>query len=207
MMMKQELPLLVVATRNAHKTGEIRAMLAGEWEVKDLSDFPQAPPVEETGVTFTENATLKAVSASKYIPGVLLADDSGLMVDVLDGRPGVWSSSFGGEEGNHARNNLHMMEELRRAGVKAGDKPTARFRCVMVLAKDGKVLAEFSGSVEGHMLTELAGDGGFGYDPLFVPEGYDLSFAQLPMEVKNSMSHRARALAQVVEWMKKRQNG
>lgn len=85
--MEQELPLLVVATRNAHKTGEIRAMLAGKWEVKDLSDYPQAPPVDETGVTFTENATLKALSASRCIPGVLLADDSGLEVDVLDGRP------------------------------------------------------------------------------------------------------------------------
>ena len=187
MMMEQELPLLVVATRNAHKTGEIRAMLAGEWEVKDLSDYPQAPPVDETGVTFTENATLKALSASRCIPGVLLADDSGLEVDVLGGRPGVWSSSFGGEEGNHARNNLRMMEELRRAGVKPGDKPSARFGCVLV---------------EGHMLTKPAGEGGFGYDPLFVPEGHELSFAQLPMEVKNSMSHRARALAQVVEWMK-----
>ena len=203
MMMEQELPLLVVATRNAHKTGEIRAMLAGEWEVKDLADYPQAPPVDETGVTFTENATLKALSASRCIPGVLLADDSGLEVDVLGGRPGVWSSSFGGEEGNHARNNLRIMEELRRAGFKPGDKPSARFRCVMVRARNGSVLAEFSGSVEGHMLTAPAGEGGFGYDPLFVPEGHELSFAQLPMEVKNSMSHRARALAQVVEWMKK----
>ena len=126
--MEQELPLLVVATRNAHKTGEIRAMLAGKWEVKDLSDYPQAPPVDETGVTFTENATLKALSASRCIPGVLLADDSGLEVDVLDGRPGVWSSSFGGEEGNHARNNLRMMEELRRAGVKPGDEGTPGLR-------------------------------------------------------------------------------
>lgn len=132
-MMQQELPLLVVATRNAHKTGEIRAMLAGKWEVRDLSDYPQAPPVEETGVTFTENATLKAVSASKCIPGIVLADDSGLEVDVLGGRPGVWSSSFGGEEGNHERNNRRMLEELRKAGVRPGDKPAARFRCVMVL--------------------------------------------------------------------------
>ena len=105
---------------------------------------------------------------------------------MLGGRPGVWSSSFGGEEGNHARNNLRMMEALRRAGVKPGDKPSARFSCVMVLARNGSVLAEFSGSVEGHMLTEPAGEGGFGYDPLFVPDGHELSFAQLPMEVKNS---------------------
>lgn len=196
------LPLLVVATRNTHKTAEIRAMLAGTWEVRDLSSYPQAPAVDETGVTFTENATLKAVSASKCIPGVILADDSGLEVDILEGRPGVWSSSFGGEEGNHALNNRHMMEELLKAGVKAGDKPSARFRCVMILAREGRVLAEFSGSVEGHMLTAPAGEGGFGYDPLFVPETYEESFAQLPPEVKNSMSHRARALSQVVDWMK-----
>ncbi len=202
-MSEQALPLLVVATRNAHKTGEIRAMLAGKWEVKDLSAFPAAPPVDETGVTFTENATLKAVSASKHIPGVILADDSGLEVDVLGGRPGVWSSSFGGEEGNHEKNNAHMMAELAKAGVKKGDKPSARFRCVMILAKDGQVLAEFSGAVEGHMLTELTGQGGFGYDPLFVPNGYEQSFAELPMAVKNSMSHRGRALAQVVEWIKR----
>ncbi len=201
-MSEDKLPLLVVATRNAHKTGEIRAMLEGKWEVKDLSAFPEAPPVDETGVTFTENATLKAVSASKHIPGVILADDSGLEVDVLGGRPGVWSSSFGGEEGNHEKNNAHMMAELAKAGVKKGDKPAARFRCVMILAKDGQVLAEFSGTVEGRMLTELTGQGGFGYDPLFVPNGYEQSFAELPMEVKNSMSHRGRALAQVVEWMK-----
>ena len=157
--MEQELPLLVVATRNAHKTGEIRAMLAGKWEVKDLSDYPQAPPVDETGVTFTENATLKALSASKCIPGVLLADDSGLEVDVLDGRPGVWSSSFGGEEGNHARNNLRMMEELRRAGVKPGDRPSARFRCVMVLAGNGRVLAEFSGQLLLGVGVDIAEDG------------------------------------------------
>ena len=84
--MEQELPLLVVATRNAHKTGEIRAMLAGKWEVKDLSDYPQAPPVDETGVTFTENATLKALSASRCIPGVLLADDHHQPV-LVDGKP------------------------------------------------------------------------------------------------------------------------
>lgn len=204
--MSPSLPLLVVATRNSHKTAEIRTMLHGQWEVKDLSDFPTAPAVDETGVTFTENATLKAISASRCIPGIVLADDSGLEVDILGGRPGVWSSSFGGEEGNHELNNKHMIAELAKAGVSAGDKPSARFKCVMILAKEGKVLAEFAGCVEGSMLTELTGSGGFGYDPLFVPEGYEMSFAELPMEVKNSMSHRGRALAQVIEWMKAQVN-
>lgn len=194
-------PLLVIATRNAHKTGEIRSMLGGSWEVRDLSSYPEAPLVDETGVTFSENATLKAVSASRVIPGVVLADDSGLEVDALDGRPGVWSSSFGGEEGNHERNNAHMMAELQRAGASTPERAAARFRCVMVLARDGQVLAEFSGSVEGHMLASKRGEGGFGYDPLFVPEGCDQTFAELPGDVKNSMSHRGRALAKAVAFL------
>lgn len=194
-------PLLVIATRNAHKTDEIRAMLGDCWEVKDLSSFPEAPAVDETGVTFSENATLKALAASRVIPGIVLADDSGLEVDALDGRPGVWSSSFGGEEGNHGRNNDHMMAELRRAGATTPERASARFRCVMVLARDGRVLAEFAGSVEGRMLTAKRGEGGFGYDPLFVPEGYDQTFAELPGEIKNSMSHRGRALAKAVAFL------
>ena len=196
---------IIFATGNADKMKEIREILAGlAAEILAMKEAGIQADIVEDGKTFEENAVIKATAISKLTGEIVLADDSGLEVDVLDGRPGVWSSSFGGEEGNHARNNLRMMEELRRAGVKPGDRPSARFRCVMVLAGNGRVLAEFSGSVEGYMLTEPAGEGGFGYDPLFVPEGYDRSFAQLPMEVKNSMSHRARALAQVVEWMKER---
>lgn len=191
-------PLLVVATRNTHKTQEIAAMLAGQWRVEDLSSHPDAPHVDETGVTFLENAALKAESASKVIPGVVLADDSGLEVDVLEGRPGVWSSSFGGEEGNHAKNNARMIEELKQTGV---DESPARFRCVMVLARDGKMIGEFDGSVEGKIVSRLMGDGGFGYDPLFIPEGYEKSFGQLPQDVKNIMSHRARALKKVIGFL------
>lgn len=197
-------PLLVIATRNAHKTDEIRAMLGDSWQVEDLSSYPQAPPVDETGTTFSENAALKAISASKVIPGIILADDSGIEVDVLGGRPGVWSSSFGGEEGNHARNNQRMIEELNRAASVAPSDFAARFRCVMVLARDGEMIAEFSGSVEGNMLTGPRGGAGFGYDPLFVPQGYDQTFAELPQEVKNSMSHRGRALEKVVEFLRSR---
>ncbi|MDH3069523.1 RdgB/HAM1 family non-canonical purine NTP pyrophosphatase [Akkermansia sp. N21169] len=197
-------PLLVIATRNAHKTDEIRAMLADSYEVRDLSSFPEAPSVEETGTTFLENATLKAVSASKCIPGIILADDSGIEVDALGGKPGVWSSSFGGEEGNHDKNNAFMISELKRVGADSSEKAAARFRCVMVLAKDGCVIAEFSGSVEGRMVAEKRGEGGFGYDPLFIPEGYDKTFAELPGDVKNSMSHRARALEKAVAWLASR---
>lgn len=195
------LPLLVIATRNAHKTDEIRTMLNGQWDVRDLSSFPDAPPVDETGVTFSENATLKAVSASNCIPGIILADDSGIEVDALGGKPGVWSSSFGGDEGNHDKNNEHMIAELKRVGALTPDTSKARFRCVMVLARDGEVLAEFAGSVEGHMIVAPRGMGGFGYDPLFVPEGYEKSFAELGSDVKNTMSHRGRALEKAVAWL------
>jgi XTP/dITP diphosphohydrolase len=187
---------MVIATRNAHKTEEIREMLGDRYEVADVTSFPDLLEVEETGTTFLENATLKAVAISREVAGLVLSDDSGLEVDALDGRPGVWSSSFGGEEGNHAKNNERMMREMTGQEVR-----TARFRCVMVLAEAGEVLAHFDGSVEGRVLDQPSGGGGFGYDPLFAPEGYDQSFAELGAEVKNGMSHRGRALAKVVAWL------
>lgn len=192
-----ELPnRLLIATRNAHKTQEIREMLGDRYEVADVTSFPNLPEVEETGTTFLENATLKALAISREVSGLVLSDDSGLEVDALGGRPGVWSSSFGGEEGNHAKNNERMMREMGGQEDRA-----ARFRCVMVLAEAGEVLAHFDGSVEGRVLDQASGGGGFGYDPLFAPEGYDESFAELGAEVKNGMSHRGRALAKVVAWL------
>ncbi len=191
-----EKPRLVVATRNAHKAEEIRQMIGDRFEVLDATAFPDLPEVEETGTTFLENATLKALAVSREVGGLVLSDDSGLEVDALDGRPGVWSSSFGGDEGNHAKNNERMMREMK--GV---EERAARFRCVMVLARDGEVVADFSGAVEGRILDGPQGEGGFGYDPLFAPEGHDESFAELGSEVKNGMSHRGRALAQVTAWL------
>lgn len=190
------LPLLVIATRNSHKTQEIREMIGDRYQVSDANDFPDLPAVDETGTTFLENATLKAVAISREVPGIVLSDDSGLEVDALDGAPGVWSSSFGGEEGNHAKNNARLLADLADRTDRA-----ARFRCTMVLAKEGEVLAHFSGAVEGRILEEPYGAGGFGYDPLFAPQGHDRSFSELGAEIKNAMSHRGRALAQVTEWL------
>lgn len=192
-------PRLVIATRNAHKTGEIREMLLGRYEVLDVTDFPDLPEVEETGSTFLENAELKAVAISRRVGGLVLSDDSGLEVDALGGAPGVWSSSFGGEEGNHEKNNQRLLAEM--AGK--SDR-TARFRCTMVLAEAGQILANFSGTVEGRILEDAAGEGGFGYDPLFVPDGHDRTFAELGPEVKNALSHRGRALEQVIDWLERR---
>jgi XTP/dITP diphosphohydrolase len=190
----QTLPRLIVATRNAHKTAEIRAMIGDRFVVMNSDDFPETPVIEETGVTFLENARLKAEGISRVVDGWVLSDDSGLEVDALDGAPGVWSSSYGGEEGNHAKNNARLLAEMAGKSDRR-----ARFRCTMVLAREGQEIANFSGSVEGRIIDSLKGAAGFGYDPLFIPDGYEQTFAELGDDVKNSLSHRSRALAQVIE--------
>jgi len=187
---------LLVATGNSHKTDEIRAILGAGYVVSDLKAHPELPEVEETGTTFLENATLKAVEISKQVEGLILSDDSGLEVDALGGEPGVYSSRYAGEAGNDAANNKKLLHELQGEDIR-----TARFRCVMVLAQDGEVLASFDGAVEGRMLSELHGEGGFGYDPLFVPDGYDQTFSQLSEGIKNQLSHRAVAMQKVVAWL------
>ena len=197
--MPPELPVLIVATRNAHKTQEICEIIGDRYKVLDVNDFPNLPTVDETGTTFLQNATLKAVAISREVTGLVLSDDSGLEVDALGGAPGVWSSSYGGEEGNHPKNNTRLMAEM----VGKSDR-SARFRCTMVMAEGGVVLADFSGSVEGKILEEPFGAGGFGYDPLFAPEGHEQSFAELGSEVKNALSHRGRALAKVAAWLESR---
>ena len=189
----QPLPRLILATRNAHKTAEIRAMIGERFEVVDATAFPDFPEIEETGTTFLENARLKAEGISRRVEGWVLSDDSGLEVDALGGAPGVWSSSFGGEEGNHAKNNARLLAEMAGKGDRG-----ARFRCTMVLARGGVVQANFSGTVEGCIVESLHGSGGFGYDPLFIPAGHDRTFAELGDAIKNTLSHRSRALGQVI---------
>jgi XTP/dITP diphosphohydrolase len=189
-------PRLIIATRNAHKTAEIRAMIGGRFEVLDVASFPECPEIPETGTSFLENARLKALGISAVVNGMVLSDDSGLEVDALGGAPGVWSSSFGGEEGNHPRNNARLLAEMAGKSDRR-----ARFRCTMVLAEGGRELAHFRGTVEGRIIDETRGAQGFGYDPLFIPEGHDATFAELGEEVKNSLSHRSRALAQVIAYL------
>lgn len=185
-----ELPRLILATRNAHKTAEIRHILGDHFEVLDVTSFPELPEIEETGTSFLENARLKALGISRRIDGWVLADDSGLEVDALAGAPGVWSSSYGGEEGNHTLNNQRLLREM------AGQQDrTARFRCTLVFAKNGEELGVFLGTVEGSISESPSGNGGFGYDPLFIPAGYEATMADLGPEVKSQLSHRAKAIA------------
>ena len=189
-------PRLILATRNAHKTAEIRAMLGDRFEVLNVTAFPECPHIEETGTTFLENARLKALGISRQLDGWVLADDSGLEVDSLGGAPGVWSSSFGGQEGNDVLNNMCLLVEMAGAPERS-----ARFRCTMVLARDGHEQANFTGVVEGRIIHEPRGEHGFGYDPLFIPDGYDKTFGELGEEVKNTLSHRSRALARIIDYL------
>lgn len=190
------LPRLILATRNAHKTSEIRAMIGNQFQVLDANAFSDFPEIKETGTTFLENARLKAEGISRCVDGWVLSDDSGLEVEALGGAPGVWSSSYGGEEGNHTKNNARLLSEMEGKVDRS-----ARFRCTMVLALGGIAQADFDGSVEGKLVTSLHGTGGFGYDPLFIPNGNTRTFAELGDEIKNKLSHRSRALEKVVDFL------
>jgi XTP/dITP diphosphohydrolase len=190
---------LLIATRNRHKTREIGQMLGSGWDVRDLSTLPHAPRIEETGVTFEENATLKSLPISRIFTGLVLADDSGLEVEALSGAPGVYSARFAGPDADDAENRFLLIQKLRNLG---GQDFAARFRCVMVLASQGELLGSFTGTIKGKVVLEERGESGFGYDSLFVPQGYAETFGELQAEIKNSLSHRGRALAKVLEFLR-----
>jgi XTP/dITP diphosphohydrolase len=190
---------LLVATRNTHKTREIGQMLGSPWIVRDLTSLPDAPNVEETGATFAENAALKALAISRLSGGLILADDSGLAVDALGGEPGVRSARFAGEDATDAQNRLKLIGLLKALSTR---EFPARFRCEMVLASQGEMLGSFSGTVEGIVVPLERGNHGFGYDSMFIPTGYRETFAELSSEIKNSLSHRARALAGVMRFLR-----
>jgi XTP/dITP diphosphohydrolase len=213
---------LLLATRNRHKVGEIRGILGETIRYRVLTDWPDAPHLSETGRTFAENARQKVIQVLHWLDtkaaGVaraelpeglwVLADDSGLEVDALGGAPGVESARFAaldtGAPGNSSdsENNAKLLRLM--AGVPEGQRG-ARFRCVLALGRwprqsEAEPLHCFEGVCEGRIGWQPRGSGGFGYDPLFYPEGFDRTFAELGEEVKNRISHRARALAALAEW-------
>ena len=185
----------IVCTGNAHKVEELAELLDG-FALEPLAPGTKLPP--EIGKTFTDNARIKAHAGQALFPGRwVIADDSGLCVDPLDGAPGVRSARFAGEEATDSANTKHLLERLRP--YTSAELRTARFVCVLVaIAPDGSEhIGE--GVVEGHIADEPAGDAGFGYDPVFVPEGETRTFAQLGPEAKARMSHRARAARALTE--------
>ena len=189
---------LIIATRNTHKAKEIAAMLPA-CRVRTLADFPDLPEVEENGHSFAENAALKAQQISARVDGTVLADDSGLCVEALSGMPGVLSARYAGEHGNDDANNRKLLAELAVLPVLAPFR--AKFVCAMCLARSGQVLANFTGCLSGRITLSPRGANGFGYDPLFVPDGFSCTLAELPAEQKNAISHRFKALNQVVDYL------
>jgi XTP/dITP diphosphohydrolase len=184
---------LLLATRNPHKTREFSEILGAEFLVRDLSLESDAPTVEETGSTFAENAILKAaVASSRWSNDLVVADDSGLVVDALAGAPGVYSARYAGRDATDRENIARLLAELRRC--EAGTAFTARFRCVLALARGGELLETFDGEVEGTIVTTPKGTTGFGYDPVFQPAGLTVTFGELPPEKKNAISHRSHAI-------------
>jgi XTP/dITP diphosphohydrolase len=211
---------LLIATRNAHKVSEIRAILGTPFKFLTLDDFPNAPKIVEDADTFAGNATKKAVELARWISlnsqlstlNFVLADDSGLEVDALNGAPGVHSARFAAldknENSSDADNNAKLLRLLKNV---PDEERTARFRCVIALAPvpQGKIEAASpvcfadelelqtqlsDGACEGKIFFEPRGQNGFGYDPLFVPDGFMQTFAELGDDVKNRLSHRAKAL-------------
>ena len=184
---------LVVATRNTHKTREIQHILGPDFRVRDLGAHPDVSEVPESGASFEENAKIKALAASRQLPALVIADDSGLEVDALAGAPGIYSARYAGPNATDRDKVDKLLRELER--VRATDERRhARFRCVVALARNGNLLGTFEGIVEGRIADEVHGASGFGYDPIFIPEGTEQTFGELPIEVKNAISHRAKAI-------------
>jgi XTP/dITP diphosphohydrolase len=184
---------LYCATGNAGKLREFQLAAGSGWEFAPLTGIP---PCGETGETFEENAIRKAVYYSRHAPGLLFAEDSGLEVDALDGAPGVRSARFAGDAASDADNNRLLIEKLR--GV---ENRSARYVCVIALADAGKPVRTFRGEVEGGIVDEPRGENGFGYDPYFFYEPFQLTFAQATPEQKLAVSHRGRALGRMIEWL------
>ena len=189
---------LLVATRNRGKVDEIDALLDGaSWRLEPLP--AEIPDYEETGVTFAENARGKAIFYSSRTGLLALADDSGLEVDALGGEPGVRSARYIDAAMPQAQRNLEVLERLR--GIPDADR-SARFVCHLALALEREVLHETTGTCEGRIAAAPRGSGGFGYDPIFLIPRLDRTFAELSRDEKSSMSHRGKAVREMVEFLR-----
>ena len=182
-----------MATRNPHKTRELQQILGAKFTVRDLHAHPEISEIAETGTSFQENAKLKALAVSTKLPGLVIADDSGLEVDALGGAPGIYSARYAGANATERDKIDKLLRELERVRA-IDDRRRARFRCVVALARNATLLGTFEGIVEGMIANEVRGDFGFGYDPIFIPQGFEQTFGELPREVKNTISHRAQAI-------------
>ncbi len=186
---------LVFATNNAHKLTEVQAAVAGKIKLLSLNDINRHDDIAETGSTFKENASIKSHFIHNKYHLSCFGDDSGLEIEALNGEPGVYSARYAGEHGNHAANNKKVLEQLK--GV---TNRKARFITVIALIWEGQEYF-FEGTVDGTIRTELSGSDGFGYDPIFQPDGFDVTFAEMSLAQKNAISHRGRAVEKLVKFL------
>jgi XTP/dITP diphosphohydrolase len=183
---------LLLATRNKNKIIEMTAFLKGlKLRIRSLEDFRDAPNVVEDGKTFEENAAKKALAYAKHTGLLTLADDSGLMVDALRGAPGVNSHRYAGPNATDFENNMKLLDELKDID---DSHRTAKFVCCIALAYENRLIRTVTGKCDGVIITEPRGREGFGYDPLFMKTDYKMTFAEMSLEIKNRISHRAMAL-------------
>jgi XTP/dITP diphosphohydrolase len=193
---------LLLATRNPHKVAELRQLFAGTgWRLCALSDLEGAPEVEEDGGTFLANARKKARVAAAFSKMWTLAEDAGLEVDALDGAPGVRSARYCGEGAHDSDKVRRVLDQIVAV---PDERRTARFRCVMCLVDPAGTERVFEGTCEGRVAHHARGTAGFGYDPIFMPDGYSKTFGELGQTVKSQVSHRANAVRQVLEYLKTR---
>lgn len=187
---------IVFATNNAHKLCEIRRIIGERFRVLSLSDIGCNDDIPETGMTLEENALMKARYVKEHYGYDCFADDTGLLVDALGGAPGVFSARYAGGEGHDSEANMRLL--LQNMDDK--DNRSARFRTVIALI-EGDVEHLFKGECEGTITRERSGTDGFGYDPIFLPEGYNLTFAQMSPDEKNAISHRGRAVSKLISYL------
>lgn len=192
---------ILVGTNNAGKVRELKSLLADMTiELHSLDEFENIIEPEETGETFAENADLKAVYYSEKTGLATLADDSGLEVAALNGAPGVYSARYGGKDSSHAEKIVKLLEELEN--LKSQDR-SARFVCVISLTNEkGEVIFRAEGVCDGKIANEPRGENGFGYDPVFIPEGFDETFGELSGEVKSNLSHRGKAIEKIIRFLR-----
>ena len=193
---------IVLATKNKKKAEEMKKILADAGvhidSILTLQDFPECPEVEEDGSTFEANAAKKARFVSEHTRMIAVADDSGLEVDALKGAPGVFSARYAGEPADDKKNTEKLLKEMQNV---PDEKRTARFVCCIALALPDKEVKTFFGTVEGTIGRELRGQNGFGYDPVFYPEGSARTFAEMSDKEKNAISHRGGAIRKLTEYL------
>ncbi len=198
--MRKDKTEILIATKNAGKVRELEKLLedSGDFRLRSLNEFPDVADVEETGTTFAENAVLKARSYAKLTNLLALADDSGLEVEVLGGAPGVFSARYAGENASDAEKIGKLLNELQEKRNR-----NARFVCVMALANEkSEIIHLAEGICEGEIALNVSGANGFGYDPVFIPEGFGQTFGELSADVKREISHRARAIRKIIRFLR-----